>query len=221
MIPNGVNTDVYAQIQNEDLSPFRSKFALPSEEIVLFVGRLVYEKGVQVLVNAIPKVLDKIDAKFVIVGNGYMKEQLSGLVKNLGISQKVLFTGFVDDDTLRRLQTCANVSVVPSLFEPFGIVALEAMAARSPVVVSGTGGLAEIVDHDVDGVKVYTGNPDSLAWGVTRVLTDEKNADRLRDNAYKKIQEKYNWVRIAQQTEDIYTTVLTEYSKSFWAPKRG
>ncbi len=221
MIPNGVNTDVYAQIQNEDLGPFRSKFALPSEEIVLFVGRLVYEKGVQVLVNAIPKVLDKIDAKFIIVGNGYMKEQLSGLVKNLGISQKVLFTGFVDDDTLRRLQTCANVSVVPSLFEPFGIVALEAMAGRSPVVVSDTGGLAEIVDHDVDGVKVYTGNPDSLAWGIIRVLTDEKNANRLRDNAYKKIQEKYNWVKIAQQTEDIYTAVLTEYSKSFWAPKRG
>lgn len=221
MIPNGVNTDVYAQIQNQDLGPFRSIFALPSEKIVLFVGRLVYEKGVQVLVNAIPKILDKIDAKFVIVGNGYMKEQLSGLVKNLGISQKVLFTGFVDDDTLRRLQTCANVSVVPSLFEPFGIVALEAMAARSPVVVSDTGGLAEIVDHDVDGVKVYTGNPDSLAWGVTRVLTDEKNANRLRDNACKKIQEKYNWGRIAQQTEDIYTTVLTEYSKSFWAPKKG
>lgn len=221
MIPNGANTDVYAQIQNEDLGSFRRKFALPSEEIVLFVGRLVYEKGVQVLVNAIPRVLDKINAKFVIVGNGYMKEQLSGLVKNLGISQKVLFTGFVDDDTLRRLQTCANVSVVPSLFEPFGIVALEAMAARSPVVVSDTGGLAEIVDHDVDGFKVYTGNPDSLAWGITRVLTDEKNANRLRDNAYKKIQEKYNWGRIAQQTEDIYSAVLAEYSKSFWAPKRG
>lgn len=221
MIPNGANTDVYAQIQNEDLGSFRRKFALPSEEIVLFVGRLVYEKGVQVLVNAIPRVLDKINAKFVIVGNGYMKEQLSGLVKDMGISQKVLFTGFVDDDTLRRLQTCANVSVVPSLFEPFGIVALEAMAARSPVVVSDTGGLAEIVDHDVDGFKVYTGNPDSLAWGITRVLTDEKNANRLRDNAYKKIQEKYNWGRIAQQTEDIYSAVLAEYSKSFWAPKRG
>ena len=221
MIPNGVNTDVYAQIQNEDLGSFRSKFALSNEKIVLFVGRLVYEKGVQVLVSAIPKVLDKIDAKFVIVGNGYMKEQLSGLVKNLGISQKVLFTGFVDDNTLRKLQMCANVSVVPSLFEPFGIVALEAMAARSPVVVSDTGGLAEIVDHDVDGIKVYTGNPDSLAWGITRVLSDEKNANRLRDNAYKKIQEKYNWARIAQQTEDTYAAVLTEYSKSFWAPRRG
>jgi len=84
-------------------------------------------------------------------------------------------------------------------------------------VVSDTGGLGEIVDHDVDGVKVYTNNPDSLAWGIIRVLTDEKNAQRLRSNAYKKIQEKYNWDRIAQQTENIYKSVLSEYSKSFWA----
>ena len=217
MIPNGVNADVYAEIEKTDLTQFRIKFALPEEKIVLFVGRLVYEKGVHVLVNAILKVLEKVNAKFVIVGNGYMKEQLSGLVKSLGIAQKVLFTGFVDDETLRKLQICADVSVVPSLFEPFGIVALEAMAAKSPVVVSDTGGLGEIVDHDVDGVKVYTNNPDSLAWGIIRVLTDEKNAQRLRSNAYKKIQEKYNWDRIAQQTENIYKSVLSEYSKSFWA----
>jgi glycosyltransferase involved in cell wall biosynthesis len=219
MIPNGVNSDVYERIDKKNLTQFRSKFALSNERIVLFVGRLVYEKGVHVLVNAIPKVLEKVDAKFVIVGNGYMKEQLSGLVKSLGIAQKVLFTGFVDDETLRKLQTCADVSVVPSLFEPFGIVALEAMAARSPVVVSDTGGLGEIVDHDVDGVKVYTNNPDSLAWGIIRVLTDERNAERLRSNAYKKILEKYNWDRIAHQTENIYSSVLSEYSKSFWALK--
>jgi glycosyltransferase involved in cell wall biosynthesis len=219
MIPNGVNADVYAEAQSEDLTQFRRRFALPDEKIVLFVGRLVYEKGVHVLVNAIPKVLEKVNAKTVIVGNGYMKEQISGIVKGLGIEKKVMFTGFVDDETLRRLQICADVSVVPSLFEPFGIVALEAMAAKSPVVVSDTGGLGEIVDHDVDGVKVYANNPDSLAWGITRVLTDDGNANRLRSNAYKKIQEKYNWSRIAKQTRDVYKTVMNEYSNSFWAPK--
>jgi glycosyltransferase involved in cell wall biosynthesis len=220
MIPNGVDADVYVKVQSEDLTQFRRRFALPGERILLFVGRLVYEKGVHVLVNAIPKVSEKVNTKTVIVGNGYMKEQISGIVKGLGIDQKVMFTGFVDDDTLRRLQTCADVSVVPSLFEPFGIVVLEAMAAKSPVVVSDTGGLAEIVDHDVDGIKVYTNNPDSLAWGITRVLADDKNADRLRNNAYKKIQGKYNWDRIARQTTDVYRTVLNDYSKSFWAPKK-
>lgn len=217
MVPNGVDSEVYTSNEEGSLRQFRSRFALPEEKIVLFVGRLVYEKGVHVLVNAVPKVLEKINAKFVIVGNGYMKEQLSALVKSMGLSHKVLFTGFVDDETLRRLQKCADASVVPSLFEPFGIVALEAMASKSPVVVSDTGGLSEIIDHDITGVKVYVGDPDSLAWGITKVLTDSGYANWLRTNAYKKIQEKYNWDKIARQTKAIYGTVLNEYLKSFWA----
>ncbi len=198
MVPNGVNYEVYSKYENEDLSGFRRRFALPDEKIVLFVGRLVYEKGVHVLVNAAQKILEKANAKIVIVGNGYVKDQLSGLVKNMGLTHKVVFTGFVDDDTLRKLQRCASASVVPSLFEPFGIVALEAMAAKSPVVVSDTGGLSEIVEHDVSGVKVYVNNPDSLAWGITRVLSDDGYANWLRNNAYKRIKEKYDWNIIAQ-----------------------
>jgi glycosyltransferase involved in cell wall biosynthesis len=217
MIPNGVDAEAYTRMEQDDLSSFRGKFALPEEKIVLFVGRLVYEKGVHVLVNAVPKVLEKVNAKFIIVGNGYMKEQLSNIVKNMGLAHKVQFTGFVDDETLRKLQKCADVSVVPSLFEPFGIVALEAMAAKSPVVVSDTGGLSEIVEHDVTGVKVYANNPESLAWGITKVLLDENFANLIKANAYKKVQEKYNWNKIAQQTKANYETVLSEYSKSFWA----
>jgi len=172
-----------------------------------------------VLVSAVPKVLERVDAKFIIVGNGYMKDRLSDLAQQMGLAHKVMSTGFVDDETLRKLQTCADVSVVPSLFEPFGIVALEAMAAGSPVVVSDAGGLSEIVNHDVNGVKVYAGNPDSLSWGITKVLTDEGLANRLRANAYKRIQEKYNWDNIAQQTKNVYEVVLSEYSKSSWAQK--
>jgi glycosyltransferase involved in cell wall biosynthesis len=219
VVPNGVNFEAYARKENENLSQFRNRFALPQEKIVLFVGRLVYEKGAHVLVSAVPKVLERIDAKFVIVGNGYMKDRLSDLVQGMGIAHKVMFTGFLDDETLRKLQKCADVSVVPSLFEPFGIVALEAMAAGSPVVVSDTGGLSEIVNHDVDGVKMYTGNPDSLSWGITRVLTDEGFANGLRANAHRKVQEKYNWDTIARQTKNVYETVLGEYSKGFWARK--
>jgi glycosyltransferase involved in cell wall biosynthesis len=218
MIPNGVKAEVYTK-NDKDLAQFRNKYALPQEKIVLFVGRMVYEKGVHVLVNAAPKVLEKANAKFIIVGNGYMKDQLSTIVNNTGLAHKVMFTGFVDDETLRKLQKCADVSVVPSLFEPFGIVALEAMAAKSPVVVSDTGGLSEIVNHDVDGVKAYTGNPDSLAWGINRVLTDEAYANTLRTNAYRRIQEKYNWDKIAQQTLTMYENILNEYSQSFWAQK--
>jgi len=216
MIPNGVNFQEYARNKNPNLSQFRVMFALSEERIVLFVGRLVYEKGVHVLIKALSKVLEKVNVKFVIVGSGYMEEELSNLVTGMGLAHKVMFTGFVDDETLRNLQRCADVCVVPSLFEPFGIAALEAMAAGSPLVVSDTGGLSEIVEHDVTGVKVHPNNPDSLAWGIARVLLDKKYAEQLKNNAYKKVQEKYDWDKISQRTKTVYETVLKEYSESFW-----
>ncbi|MGF3521744.1 MAG: glycosyltransferase family 4 protein [Candidatus Bathyarchaeia archaeon] len=217
MVPNGVNPHVYDVLENQDLSAFRSKYALPEEKIVLYVGRLVYEKGIHVLINAVPKVLEKVNAKFVIVGTGYMKEQLSNIVKSMGLEHKVLFTGFEEEANVLKLQKIADVSVVPSLFEPFGIVALEAMAAKSPVVVSDTGGLSEIVDHEYTGMKAYSNNTESLAWAITKVLLDENLRRRIRENAYKKILEKYDWDKIAQQTRQTYEGVIGEYSKSFWA----
>ncbi|MEM2937283.1 MAG: glycosyltransferase family 4 protein [Candidatus Bathyarchaeia archaeon] len=217
MIPNGVDIKEYEKYANVDLNSFRKKFALPEEKIVLFVGRLVYEKGIHVLINAAPKILEKVNAKFIVVGNGYMKDSLSALARKMGLAHKVLFTGFLDNETLRKLQKCADVSVIPSLFEPFGIVALEAMAAKSPVVASDAGGLSEIVEHDVTGVKVYPGDSDSLTWGVTRVLLDEKYASWLRENAYRKVKENFNWEKISRQTKNVYKSVLNEYSKTFWA----
>jgi glycosyltransferase involved in cell wall biosynthesis len=217
MISNGVNFQEYEKYGTFDLSHFRRRFALPEEKIVLFVGRLVYEKGIHVLINALPKVLEKVNAKFVVVGDGYMKEPLSNLIGSMGLAHEVFFTGFVNDETLMNLQRCADVCVVPSLFEPFGIVALEAMAAGSPVVVSDTGGLSEVVEHNVTGVKVYLDNPDSLAWGITRILFDENYANRLRRNAHDRLQEKYSWDTISLQTKAVYERVLKDYSKSSWA----
>jgi glycosyltransferase involved in cell wall biosynthesis len=215
MIPNGVDTNTYDSIE-DNLSDFRAKFALPEEKIILYVGRLVYEKGIHVLINAVPKVLSKANAKFIIVGSGYMKEQLLTIVRGMGLEHKVLFQGFMDEKSLLRLQKCADVSVVPSLFEPFGIVALEAMAAKSPVVVSDTGGMSEIVEHDITGVKVYPDNPDSLAWGINRILLDEGYQRRIKENAYRVVQDKYGWNKIAQQTKSTYERILSEFSNSHW-----
>lgn len=217
MIPNGVNAHIYDGVKKQGLKEFRRKFALPEEKIVLYVGRLVYEKGIHILINAVPRVLSKVDAKFVIVGSGYMKEQLSTIVKSMGLEHKVLFEGFMDEENLLILQKVADVCVVPSLFEPFGIVALEAMAAKSPVVVSDTGGLSEIVNHDISGVKVYPNNADSLAWGITKILLNSDYSKYLRENAYKIMLEKFDWGKIAQQTKQLYEFVIGEYSKSFWA----
>jgi glycogen(starch) synthase len=216
VIPNGVDASMYEK--QFDRADFRKKFALPEEKIVLFVGRLVYEKGVQTLVNALPKILSRVNAKIVIVGDGGMKDPLIRQVANMRLAHKIMFTGFLDDETLRKLYQVADVCVVPSLYEPFGITALEAMAAKTPLVVSNTGGLSEIVEHDRTGTKVFPGNADSVAWGITRVLLDPGYAKWIRTNAYQKALEVYDWVKIAKQTKEFYERVLEEYDSGSWKP---
>lgn len=217
MIPNGVNiADFQISFNKEE---FRRQYALPEEKLVLFVGRLVYEKGAQVLVEAIPKVLSKVNAKFVIVGDGYMRNPLLKRVHEMGLTHKVLFTGFVDDWTLKRLYNCADVCVVPSLYEPFGITALEAMASKAPLVVSDTGGLSEIVEHDHSGVKVYVNNSDSLAWGITRILLDPAHAETLKENAFQKVMREYDWNGISVRLRQLYSLVHEEYLRGSWKPK--
>ena len=216
VIPNGVDASVYEK--EFDRTEFRKRFALPEEKIVLYVGRLVYEKGVQTLVNAIPKILSRVNAKFVVVGDGGMKDHLMRQVANMRLSHRIMFTGFLDEESLRKLYQIADVCVVPSLYEPFGITALEAMAAKTPLVVSNTGGLSEIVEHDKTGTKVYAGNADSLAWGITRILLDPGYADWIKLNAYKKALEVYDWTRIAKETKEFYERVLKEYDSGSWKP---
>ena len=98
----------------------------------------------------------------------------------------------------------ADVLVVPSVYEPFGIVALEGMAAGTPVVATNIGGLSEIIEHDRTGVLVYPRNPESIAWGVNRVLSDHKYADWLVRNARRKVLEAYSWEEIAKRTVEVY-----------------
>jgi glycosyltransferase involved in cell wall biosynthesis len=216
VIPNGVDASVYEK-QFERIE-FRRKFALPEERIVLFVGRLVHEKGVHTLVSAIPKILSRVNAKIVIVGDGGMKDPLMRQVANMHLAHKTTFTGFLDDETLRRLYQIADVCVVPSLYEPFGITALEAMAAKTPLDVSNTGGLSEIVEHDRTGTKVFPGNVDSVAWGITRVLLDSGYANWIKLNAYQKALEVFDWAKIAKETKRFYERVLVEYENGSWKP---
>ena len=183
-----------------------------------YVGRLVYEKGASILIEAARKVLQKVNAKFVIVGDGYLKDELMKRASELGIRESIYFTGFLDEKTVQLLYRTADICIVPSLYEPFGIVALEAMAAKTPVVVSGVGGLLEIVEHDRTGVIIYPDDVDSLVWGVTSVLKNADYANLIRFNAYRRVSEVYNWKRIAERTLDFYDGVLKEYELGSWKP---
>jgi glycogen(starch) synthase len=215
IIPNGVDPKKY--LTTEPDAGFRAQYARPHEKIIFFVGRLVREKGVQVLIDAAPQILTAYpQAKFVIAGKGPMESALRYQVQSRGLSHKVFFTGYIDDDTRNKLFRCAAIAVFPSLYEPFGIVALEAMAAQVPVVVGDTGGLAEIISHGMDGLKAFPGDAGSLASNIIQLLQNEKYADQLRRNANWLIAKVYDWRSIACCTKNVYQEVFQEYRYSPW-----
>ncbi|MEM2971277.1 MAG: glycosyltransferase family 4 protein [Candidatus Bathyarchaeia archaeon] len=217
VVPNGV--DVTKFWFNFNFWDVKRRFAHDSEKILLYVGRLVPEKGLDILIKALPIVLSKgIPAKIVVVGDGPQRDEYQQLADNLGLHDKVFFAGHVDDWTLRALYRVADVTVVPSRFEPFGIVALEAMAAHCPLVVTACGGLNEIVDHEGTGLKVPMNNPEALAWAITRVVTDRGFRDWIVHNAYQKCLWNYNWDKIAEWTSGVYNAVLHEYNVNSWKP---
>jgi glycosyltransferase involved in cell wall biosynthesis len=219
VIYNGVETAVFDfEFDGIERAAFRSRFALPNEKLIFFIGRMVHEKGAQVLIDALPRVRAQYhDAKLVIAGGG-ARGHLEAQAAALGVSDHVYFTGRVSDEDRDRLYKVADVAVYPSLYEPFGIVALEAMAARVPVVVSNAGGLAEVVEHGTSGITTYAGNPDSLAWGIVRQLKDPGHARWMADNAFERCRTVFPWDRIAEQTRDVYGRIWAEYLTSSFKP---
>lgn len=217
VIYNGVVASHAAPLAPAERAAFRGRFAAPNEKIIFFIGRMVREKGAQVLIEALPRVRAQYhDAKLVIAGGGE-RRHLEALAGALGVYPHVYFAGRVSDEDRDRLYQIADVGVYPSLYEPFGIVALEAMAARVPVVVSDAGGLREVVQHDVSGTVTYAGNPDSLAWGIVRVLKNPEYAKVLADAAYLRCQTVFNWNLLAEQTHRVYERVYSQYQATAWA----
>lgn len=209
VIPNGTDPDHFDY--PFDPKSVRHFFAADHEQIVLFVGRLVTEKGVQVLLNAAPAVLAQCPgARFLIVGTGYHMDELKRQAHALGIAHCVRFLGYVSDDDLKNLYRIADCVCIPSLYEPFGIVALEGMAAGVPVVTSDIGGLRDFVENMVTGVTTYAGDSTSLAWGLLQVLRDPELANKLRTVATDKVKHIYNWKVIAKRTLEVYDKVLNE-----------
>lgn len=217
VIYNGIRPEKKPRWQDFDAWNFRRRYAEDREKIVYYVGRMSFEKGVSVLLNAAPKVIWEMggNAKFVIIGGGNTNH-LQQQAWNLGIWDKCYFTGFMSDDELNKFQTVANCAVFPSLYEPFGIVALESFAARVPVVVSDTGGLPEVVQHTKTGVVSSTNNSESLAWGILEVLKNPGYAQWLIDNAYQDLERRFCWPKLAQQTQAVYDRVVEERSHVHW-----
>ena len=209
VIPNGINLSNFTGIERD--YDFRRQYAMDNEKIILYVGRLVYEKGVQHLIAAMPKILSNYnDAKLIIAGRGGMMDELRAEASNLGLNDKIYFTGYLNSKQVQKMYKCADVAVFPSTYEPFGIVALEAMLAGVPTVVSDVGGLDEIITHGVDGMKSYAGNANSIADSVTALLYDHQLATNVSKKAKQKVKDQFNWEKIAQDTHFTYEKAICQ-----------
>lgn len=209
VVPNGVDIDSLLVLYDETPQEFRRKYAAPEEQMVFTVSRLVHEKGVHRLLDATPLILAKCPhTQIVVAGRGPEAENLQRQANHLGISDHVQFIGFVPDEVRNLLFKVADCAVFPSLYEPFGIVALEAMALGCPVIVSDVGGLSEVVAHKKTGITVYPDDPRSVAWGVLRALRQPESTREFAANARRQVEELFNWTRIARATKKVYQSVI-------------
>ena len=139
-----------------------------------------------------------------------MLDELKAQVNAMGISNKVYFAGYMNGKDVQRMYKAADIAVFPSTYEPFGIVALEAMLSENPIVVSDIGGLNEIVEHGVNGMKAYCGNANSIADSILQLLYDHKLCSEITKRAKNKVRNDYNWSKIAQDTHFIYQKAICQ-----------
>ena len=174
--------------------------------LVLLVGRLVYEKGFQVALDALPAVLAAVPGtRFAVAGSGPHEAELRERAAALGLMEHGEFLGWTGDGALGELYAAAAVCAVPSLYEPFGLVALEAMAAGCPVVAADTGGLREVVP-DGTGLRTRPGDPADLARALVELLTDPGRAERLAAAA-RAHAAAFRWADAARSTAEVYAQV--------------
>jgi glycosyltransferase involved in cell wall biosynthesis len=202
VIPNAIDPYVYDKYI--DTKKIKNKYGIEDKsKLVLFVGRLVPQKGVEYLIDAVPLVTNN-SVYFYIIGDGWSRSILEQLAFAKKQGDRIRFLGFIPDTERIELTKSADVLVVPSIYEPFGIVALEGMAAGVPVVASNIGGLSEIIEHDKTGVLVYSKNPESIAWGINKILYNNEYSRSIIQNAKKKVIEVYSWKAIAKKTIELY-----------------
>ena len=203
VVPNGIDPSELVPVG--DLDTLRSRFAEPGERLVLLVGRLVYEKGFQLALEALPGLVERLgNVRFVVAGSGTAERDLQRQASELGLDPYGTFLGWIGDDVLHSLYRIADLTVVPSLYEPFGLVALEAMASGCPCIVADTGGLREIVPADDRvGLRFNGGDPEHLATMVERLLTDAALRDRLVAEASEHVLS-FDWADVAKQVAALY-----------------
>jgi len=215
VITNGIDPAPLCECAPEEVARLRQQYAPDGEKLLFYVGRITPEKGLPILLRAMPPILRHFpDVRLLVAGKN--SEQMQSLVDELRIGHAVELLGFVTDAARNCLYNTVDAAIFPSLYEPFGIVALEAMAGGCNVIVSDVGGLSEVVHHMHNGLTVIANNPQSIAWGVDVLFEDEERAAQWRVTALENVQTLYRWSEIAARTHEIYKSVVEERRQVDW-----
>jgi len=203
VIPNGIDPRDLRPVG--DLEALRRQFAAPHERLVVLAGRLVYEKGFQLALDALPNVIGNVgDVRFLVAGSGTHEGELKEQARRLGLDGHGSFLGWIGDDALHSLYRIADLCVVPSIYEPFGLVALEAMASGCPCIVADTGGLREVVPAgERVGLRFNGGDAAHLGAMIERLLTDAPLRGRLVAEASEHVLS-FDWSDVARRTRGVY-----------------
>lgn len=209
VVPNGIDTTTW-RADHADVAAARARYA-PGGPLVVCAGRLEYEKGVHTLLRAVPRLRRRLPGlRVVVVGRGTYEAELRELARRLRLGRAVEFTGWLTEAELVALSSAADVAVVPSIYEPFGLVALEAAALGTPLVVAATGGLAELVADGESGLTFPPDDHAALADAVTAVLRDDVLARRVVRTARAVVARDHAWPTLAQRTVDVYGRAIEQ-----------
>ncbi|MEM4140923.1 MAG: glycosyltransferase family 4 protein [Nitrososphaeria archaeon] len=215
---NGVDPDRYdpEKCNQEEIRRLRERYGIKGDEqMILFLGRLTWVKGIRNLVQAMPLVLNEFPrAKLIILGKGEEEKDIIETSRRLGINNNVICNfEFVPENERILHYAAADVCVFPSIYEPFGIVSLEAMSMKKPVVVGARGvvGFREQViasGPEQNGIHVNGEDPADIAWGIKEVLRDPQRAKVWGDNGRKRVRQYFTWRKAAEETIEIYSALL-------------
>jgi glycogen synthase len=217
VIPNGIDPTDLQPVA--DLPRLRARFAEPEDKLILLVGRLVYEKGFHLALDALPGLIRRVGrVRFLVAGSGTAEAELKEQAERLGLMEHGTFIGWTGDDVLHSLYRIADLCLVPSLYEPFGLVALEAMASGCPTIVADTGGLREVVPAGRRvGLRFRARSTRSLERMAHQLLTSDELRERLVAEASEHVL-RFDWADVARQTAAVYEALSAGRRR---APTRG
>ncbi len=206
-IPNGIDPTDLQPVS--DLPRLRARYAAPDERLILLVGRLVYEKGFHLALDALPGLIERLgNVRFLVAGSGTAEAELKAQAERLGLMRHGAFAGWTGDDELHSLYRIADLCLVPSIYEPFGLVALEAMASGCPCIVADTGGLREVIPRGGRvGLRFRAKDSRSLGRMAQQILTDDALRDRLVAEAGEHVL-RFDWADVARQTAVVYAALV-------------